>query len=526
MDFSFFTTDNKSGYKTKEKWFSKNYPEDYMKIIDYSNNINLQLSFKEKIYFYFNNKTERPKCLTCNNEIKFRERFDIPYGDFCSLTCINNNKEEMKKRQTLTFKKKYGVEYFTQLDDFVKKQKLTKLEKYGDENYNNITKSKETKKIKYGDENYNNITKSKETCNLKYGVDNYSKSNLYLIKNIEKFKSIYPNLNFKNINKETVEIICNDCNGICEIHKQLLYERYKRNYIVCTTCNPIGNTQRSGYENEVCEFLKSINVEFITNKKLKNNRQEIDIYLPKYNLGIEINGVYWHNELYKKSDYHLNKTNLCNEEGINLIHIFEDEWVYKKDIVKSIIKNKLKLINQTIYGRNCIIKELDNETIKYFLDKNHIQGHVNSKYRIGLYYEDILVSVMTFGKGRIMMGGKIDEYELTRFCNLINYNIIGSASKLLKYFIKKYSPNKIVSYSDIRLFNGDLYKKLNFEMILQSKPNYYYVINGIRRNRFNYRKSVLVKQGFDKNKTEKQIMFDRNIYRIYDCGNIRWELNF
>ena len=133
---------------------------------------------------------------------------------------------------------------------------------------------------------------------------------------------------------------------------------------------------------------------------------------------------------------------------------------------------------------------------------------------------------MTFGKGRIMMGGKSNEYELTRFSNLLNHNVIGSASKLLKYFIEKYNPNKIVSYSDVRLFSGDLYVKLNFERKNQSKPNYYYVVNGIRKNRFNYRKSVLVNQGFDKNKTEKQIMFERNIYRIYDCGNIRWELNF
>jgi len=164
MDFSFFTTDNKSGYKTREKWFSKNYPEEYEKIINNAKFINLDLSFKEKIYFFYNNIKERPKCLTCGCEIKFRERFDIPYGDFCSLTCINNNKEEMKKRQTSTFKKKYGVDYFTQLDDFVKKQKLTKLERYGNENYNNFIKSKETKKIKYG-------------------VDNYSKLNQFLIKN-------------------------------------------------------------------------------------------------------------------------------------------------------------------------------------------------------------------------------------------------------------------------------------------------------------------------------------------------------
>jgi len=122
------------------------------------------------------------------------------------------------------------------------------------------------------------------------------------------------------------------------------------------------------------------------------------------------------------------------------------------------------------------------------------------------------------------MGGKSNEFELTRFCNLINCNVIGSASKLLNFFIKKYRPQKIVSYSDVRLFNGELYNKLNFKKIHQSKPNYWYVIDDIRHNRFNYRKSILVKHGFDKNKTEKEIMFERKIYRIYDCGNIRWEL--
>jgi hypothetical protein len=193
--------------------------------------------------------------------------------------------------------------------------------------------------------------------------------------------------------------------------------------------------------------------------------------------------------------------------------------------VKSIIKNRLKINNKTIYGRECHIKELDSKTTSKFLNENHIQGNINSKHRIGLYHKDELVSVMTFGLGRIMMGGKNNEFELTRFCNIINCNIIGAASKLLKFFIKKYNPKKVVSYSDVRLFNGDLYGKLNFVKIHQSKPNYWYVIDGIRHNRFNYRKSRLVKEGFDINKTEKEIMFERKIYRIYDCGNIRWELN-
>jgi hypothetical protein len=132
---------------------------------------------------------------------------------------------------------------------------------------------------------------------------------------------------------------------------------------------------------------------------------------------------------------------------------------------------------------------------------------------------------MTFSKGRIIMGGKETEWELNRFCNLINHNIVGAASKLMNFFVKKYKPNKVVSYSDIRIFDGGMYEKLNFQYISQSKPNYWYVINGLRRHRFGFRKSILVKEGYDKDLTEKQIMLNRKIYRIYDCGNIRWEFN-
>jgi len=163
---------------------------------------------------------------------------------------------------------------------------------------------------------------------------------------------------------------------------------------------------------------------------------------------------------------------------------------------------------------------------KKFLEDNHIQGNVNSKIKIGLFHNDELVSIMTFSKGRVIMGGKKDEWELNRFCNKLNTTVVGSASKLLNYFIKNHKPNKIISYSDIRLFDGKLYEKLNFNKISTSKPNYWYIIGDLRYYRFSFNKKKLIKDGYDPNKTEEQIMFDRKIYRIYDCGNVRWELTF
>ena len=128
MDFSFFTTDNKSGYKTTEKWFSKNHPSKYLEIVEYSNGLYPNMSFKEKIWFFFKQIKERPKCLTCGGDIKFRNRLDKPYGDFCALTCANENKDELIKRQKKTFQEKYGVNFYPEHSEFMSKQKKTKKE--------------------------------------------------------------------------------------------------------------------------------------------------------------------------------------------------------------------------------------------------------------------------------------------------------------------------------------------------------------------------------------------------------------
>ena len=132
---------------------------------------------------------------------------------------------------------------------------------------------------------------------------------------------------------------------------------------------------------------------------------------------------------------------------------------------------------------------------------------------------------MSFGNLRVAMGKKStddNEYELLRFCNKLNTNIIGGASKLFKYFIDIYKPLKITTYSDRSISQGKLYETLGFKAQGKTQPNYYYIIDGIRNYRFNFRKDRLVKQGFDNNKTEHEIMLERKIYRIYNSGNLKF----
>lgn len=526
MDIKFFLTDNKSGYKTNEKWLSKNYNEIYNDIIKYSENNGLEMNFKEKIWFFFNKLTNRPKCLKCDNEIKFRNRFDKPYGDFCCLSCANDSIEILNKRQKKTLNEKYNVDYFPSHNSFVKKQKETKLLKYGDENYNNLEKQKKTKLERYGKENYVNTLKIKETNLLKYGNEFFSKSDKFKEIINEKYKIIYNYLPIINITNNILTIKCENCNNTFKTSKHLFTGRLKFSQILCTKCNPKGFKNKSSYETIISDFLIQNNINFKTSdNKFLGNNQQLDFIIDDKKLAIEFDGLYWHNELFRDSKYHLNKTNICNNKGYDLIHIFEDEWNNKQDIVKSILFNKLNLNKNKIYARKCEIREVDTITTNKFLFENHIQGTVITKYKYGLFYNNELVSLMTFSKGRKFLGGKDDEYELTRFVNKKYTNVVGGANKLFNHFIKTIKPNKIISYSDIRYFNGIMYEKLGFKKISVTSPNYWYVVNGEKYHRYNFRKSELIKQGFDKNKTEKEIMLERKIYRIYDCGNVKWEYN-
>jgi hypothetical protein len=217
---------------------------------------------------------------------------------------------------------------------------------------------------------------------------------------------------------------------------------------------------------------------------------------------------------------------MCEEKDIQLIHIWEDDWVFKNDIICSMILNKLNKSNK-VYGRKTEVKEIsDNKLIRKFLNENHIQGFVGSKIKLGLFFNDELVSLMTFGGLRRSMGydPTDGDFELMRFCNKLNHSVIGGASKLFKHFIENYRYNTILSYSDNSYSNGNLYINLGFELEnKETKLNYYWVIDNKREHRYNYRKSNLVERGYDKNKSEREIMYeDVGSYRIWGSGNKKW----
>ena len=301
---------------------------------------------------------------------------------------------------------------------------------------------------------------------------------------------------------------------------------------ICRKCTPL--EKNSKIEEVIRDYLNLNNVKHLDNSRKILNGKEIDIFLNDFNLGIEVDGNYFHSEINgeKNNKYHLDKTKLAHEKNIKLIHIFEDEILYKKDIVLSRLGNQLNLNNIKYFARNCEIRIINKKESELFLNNNHIQGNCIDLIRIGLYNDNKLVSLMTFGKERKALGNKEreDTYELVRFCNLINSNVVGGFSKLLKHFIVKYNPKKIITYADIR-WSGlneldTVYIKNGFKYIKNTPPNYWYLKVGQynhRYHRYNFRKDILIKEGFDKNLSEFEIMKQKGFDRIWDCGNMKFE---
>lgn len=328
---------------------------------------------------------------------------------------------------------------------------------------------------------------------------------------------------------EEVQILRNGKN--CDLNKDTYNRDYIKGHWDWEVFKNINNKQ-SKEEIELIDFIKNIyDGEIQTNVREIIDRREIDIYLPSLKIGIEYNGLYWHSEKAGRfKDYHIDKMNKANKVGIRLIQIFSDEWICKQDIVKEKLKSIIcKNKNNNIFARKCKIQEISSKEKDKFLNKYHIQGEDRSKIKLGLYYNDELVAVMTFSKPRISLGGDLslkDTYELSRYAS--SSYIVGGASKLIEYFKNKYNPIQIYSYSDNRWTdpNNNMYLKIGFIKTKSSSPNYFYTNDFlVRKHRYNFNKFKLKSMGADISKTESEIMKSMGYTRIWDCGSTKYILD-
>lgn len=301
--------------------------------------------------------------------------------------------------------------------------------------------------------------------------------------------------NFKVIKEDTKNVVLEcDCGFKWETTRSN-YKLIVKNNLqngMCVRCN--NNSPK--WETEVSYMLDELDVSYI--KNYRGLGFEIDFFIKDKNIGIELNGNYWHSDIKKDRNYHFEKTKKSLENGIRLYSIFEYE--YTKEKMFGFLKSILGKNDKRIYARECEIREVSYKESYDFLESNHFQGYGNSKIKKGLYYKDELVSVMTFSKSRYNASY---DYEIIRFANKIGFSIVGGFSKLLSSF-RKENHGSILSYCDEAKFNGDVYVKNGFELVAKNKIGFKWLLPNRKVE--------------SRNRSWGKMDIYKNYNKIYNCG--------
>ena len=272
-------------------------------------------------------------------------------------------------------------------------------------------------------------------------------------------------------------------------------------------------------EKELVEYISSLGVKVETSNRTLIHPMEVDIILPELNIAFEFNGIYYHSDAFKHTNYHADKTNKMKAVGYRLIHIFEDDWNEHKDKIKAFITNILSTSENVVYARKTTLKEIKSADAKEFLNKHHIQGFGKATYHVGLYYDDVLTAVGSFKKAPSNTKNK-GLYELVRYATKIP--VIGGLGKVSKYVKNTYG--NIYTFCDISMFTGQSYIHAGYQEVSVIKPDYKYVIGNKREHKFNWRVDKIYKLHPEcKSMSEREAMVHLKHRRIYDCGKVRYE---
>ena len=486
---------------------------------------------------------------------KIKEGDEIPEGFVRGMLLSDELKEKRSAKAKETFLKKYGVDNPAKSKEVLAKIQKTNLERYGVEYsaQSDIVKEKvkTTNLKKYGVEysfQANEVKDKIKATNLeRYGVDNPSKSDIIKtrivesnrknlgvdypmqskdvmdksrVTSFEKYGTEYPNQSDivkSKIDASTLEHY--GVNRVCKLDefKQKVVDTNRERYGVDYTCLIYSGKLRgndSSYNRSFAELLDTNNITY-----------EREFLLQKYsydfkvgNTLIEINPTATHNTHFNPygknridTNYHRDKSKVAGDSGYSVIHVFDWDDI---DKVIQLLKSRV-----TVYARKCDVRVVSDIDTNKYLDMYHLQGTCRGqKIRLGLYHDNQLVSLMTFGKSRF---NKNCEYELLRYCS--HYNVVGGAEKLFKYFIDNYKPNSIVSYCDTSKFSGKVYDTLGFRYIKTNSPRKHWYSLKEKRH---ITDGLLLSQGYDRLFTEnhgkgtsnEELILNRGYLPVYDCG--------
>lgn len=503
-----------TGSKRGELYIKKQFPEFYESLLKDDRR------FPEILYAYYYGPA--PQCPVCGKPTTFLS-FSKGYSKYCSSKCANNDPEKkLKSEQTCL--KKYGTRISSQSEEVRQKASRTCIERYGvDYHKQQLEKRKTTNLQKYGVEHGLSSPivreKIKQTCLERYGVENI----LLIPGQTDKLKAgVMAKYGVENVMYS--EELRNKV-------KQTCLERYGVEY---PFKSPDIQKKCHVHDTNIERFIEDIlirhEIEYIREDHNILPGARVDFHLPQYKLIIEANGAYWHSDKHKSPKYHLKRTQAAQCVGYCMLIFWEDQIYRTPQVVESIILSKLGRYLTRIGARQCIIKEIDGGVCNEFLEVNHIQGRTNSKVKLGAYFGDELIGVMTFIQSRGCQGANKTiegQWELNRFCTKLNTQVIGLASKMLNHFIINYQPKTIISFSHNDISIGDVYGKLGFVRDGVPRTSYYYIKGKKRFHRSNFTRAGINRRWpeydlNDKSWTERMVMDSKNYDRIYDCGTQKW----
>ena len=485
---------------------SDKYHSIYNSIFQFTNQF-INLSIKDRIYIILNDIQTWPICKCgCGNPINKIQNLYLPHH--------GNSSHEVKQKKKQNLLLKYNVENPSQLAEVKQKKKDTYQKNYNANHYlqSNIGKINYKKSLQQNYSVENNFQRDDVKNKIKNYWNSHSieKQNIQFQKDkqfhIANYNRIINRLSLYNIKplftlndyygvdrKYLYKFQCDNCYNIFMDHLD------DGNIPRCEICSPkLVDRGISNLQIHLQQWFQKHHIFYKSNCRNIIYPNEIDIYLPNYNIGIELDGIYWHSDLNNKNEnYHFNKTNSCKEKNIQLIHIFENELVFKPQIVYSYLKHLLHLNKYQIDINKCVIQLIDIKSKNKFLQKYHIHDTDNSDISIGAFFKKHLIAVMSFTKNK-------HNYCLSRFAQISNFDIPNIKTKLLDYFQNYYHPKEIITKIDLRWNNENLYKELGFQIKEISKPNCFYFQKNNCLNFIN----------------ENNLDTHKEYHKIWDCGNI------
>ena len=291
----------------------------------------------------------------------------------------------------------------------------------------------------------------------------------------------------------------------------------------CPTCAG----RNSAGEAEVRAFVESLGVTTVRTRKVIPPT-ELDIWCPEQKVGFEYNGLYWHSDARSPDrNRHKAKSDAVRAAGGELVHIWSDDWALRRTAVEHMIRAKLGRL-PSVGARTCEVRPVPADTARSFLETYHLQGWASADY-IGLWRGGELLACMGFAVSRSIRGNTDPSvFELVRYAAKVR--VAGGGSRLLAAWkAKGLAWTRLVTYCDLAQFTGGLYVGMGFKETARYGADYKILRAGYDRRLHKSavqktKLKTLLGDKFDPSKTEAQLCAENHIFRVWDCGRVRYEL--